>query len=66
MRNLSVRSLLTLTRFLLQDTNGVRAMRIGNWLWLELREVVWLASVAGGLSVLSVGLAVVLALVHLV
>jgi hypothetical protein len=41
-------------------------MRIGNWLWLELREVVWLASVAGGLSVLIVGLAVVLALVHLV
>lgn len=32
-----------------------------NTLWEELREVVWLASVVGGLSVLGVGLAVALA-----
>lgn len=32
-----------------------------NTLWEELREVVWLASVIGGLSVLGVGLAVALA-----
>ena len=41
-------------------------MRTGKWLWVELREVIWLASVAGGLSVLSVGVAVALAFVHLV
>jgi hypothetical protein len=41
-------------------------MRTGKWLWVELREVIWLASVAGALSVLSVGVAVALALVHLV
>ena len=32
-----------------------------NTFWEELREVVWLASVVGGLSVLGVGLAVALA-----
>lgn len=32
-----------------------------NTLWEELREMVWLASVIGGLSVLGVGLAVALA-----
>ena len=32
-----------------------------NTLWEELREVVWLASVIGSLSVLGVGLAVALA-----
>lgn len=32
-----------------------------NTLWEELREVVWLASMIGGLSVLGVGLAVALA-----
>jgi hypothetical protein len=53
-------------RFLPENTNGVRAMRTGKWLWVELREVIWLASVAGGLSVLSVGVAVALAFVHLV
>ena len=30
-------------------------------IWDELREMAWLASVIGGLSVVSVGLAVVLA-----
>ena len=48
-----------------ENANGVRAMRTGKWLWVELREVIWLASVAGGLSVLSVGVAVALAFVHL-
>jgi hypothetical protein len=32
-----------------------------NTLWDELREMVWLASVIGGLSAIGVGLAVVLA-----
>jgi hypothetical protein len=32
-----------------------------NTLWEEVREVAWLASVIGGLSVLGVGLAVALA-----
>ena len=32
-----------------------------NTLWEELREMVWLASLIGGLSVLGVGLAVALA-----
>ena len=32
-----------------------------NTLWNELREMVWLASVIGGLSVVGVGLAVALA-----
>lgn len=32
-----------------------------NGLWEELREMMWLASVIGGLSVLGVGLAVALA-----
>jgi hypothetical protein len=32
-----------------------------NALWEEVREVAWLASVIGGLSVLGVGLAVALA-----
>jgi hypothetical protein len=32
-----------------------------NGLWDELREMMWLASVVGGLSVLGVGVAVVLA-----
>lgn len=32
-----------------------------NTLWDELREMVWLASVIGGLSVVGVGLAVALA-----
>lgn len=32
-----------------------------NTLWDELREMVWLVSVIGGLSVLGVGLAVALA-----
>lgn len=32
-----------------------------NTLWEELREMVWLASMIGGLSVLGVGLAVALA-----
>ena len=38
---------------------GVRGM--WNTIWDELREVAWLASVIGGLSVLGVGLAVALA-----
>jgi hypothetical protein len=32
-----------------------------NGLWDELREMMWLASVIGGLSVLGVGIAVALA-----
>jgi len=32
-----------------------------NNLWDELREVVWLASVVGGLTVVAVGMAVALA-----
>lgn len=32
-----------------------------NTLWDELREMIWLASVIGGLSVVGVGLAVALA-----
>jgi len=34
-----------------------------NTLWDELREVVWLASVVGGLSLVAVGMAVALAAV---
>ena len=41
--------------------NGVRAVRIWNWLRLELREVVWLASVVGELSMLGAGLGIALA-----
>ena len=37
-------------------------MRASDWLWLELREVAWLSSVVGALSVAGVGLAVVLVL----
>jgi hypothetical protein len=37
-------------------------MGIWNSFWLELREVVWLSSVVGGLSMVGVGLAVVLVL----
>lgn len=37
-------------------------MRVWSTIRQEMREVVWLASVVGGLSVLGVGLAVVVAL----
>ena len=31
-------------------------------MWIELREIAWLASVVGSLSIMSVGIAVVVAL----
>jgi len=34
----------------------------GPVMWIELREIVWLASIVSSLSILSVGVAVVLAL----
>jgi hypothetical protein len=37
-------------------------MRVWERLWAELREVVWLASIVWGLSILGVALAVALAL----
>lgn len=37
-------------------------MRVWQGVWVELREVVWLASVVSGLSIAGVGLAVALAL----
>jgi hypothetical protein len=41
---------------------GVQVMRMWRGLWLELREVVWLATVVWGLSIAGVSLAVALAL----
>jgi hypothetical protein len=37
-------------------------MKMFNALWVELREVAWLSSTVGAISVLGVGLAVVLVL----
>ena len=37
-------------------------MRVWQGVWIELREVAWLASVVWGLSIAGVGLAVALAL----
>lgn len=31
-------------------------------MWIELREVVWLASIVGSLSIVSVGIAIVVAM----
>jgi hypothetical protein len=40
----------------------VQVVRAWKGLWLGLREVVWLASVVSGLSIVGVGLAVALVL----
>jgi len=36
--------------------------RMWNTLWVELREVIWLASVVGGLTLVAVGIVVALAI----
>jgi hypothetical protein len=37
-------------------------MRPWNGLWVEMREIAWLASIVSGLSIIGVGLAVAMAL----
>ena len=45
------------------EREGSQAMRTWHSLWNELREVAWLTSVVGGLSVIGVALAVVLTII---
>jgi hypothetical protein len=51
---------MTQAPFCLDSSAGVRE-RMKYTLWDELREIAWLASVVGALSVVGVGLAVALA-----
>jgi len=44
-----------------RSVERVRSQRMWNTLWVELREVIWLASVVGGLTLVAAGVVVALA-----